>query len=322
MKALRFELGSPAALFAFEAAGRHRNFTRAARELGVTQAAVSKQIRTLEADIGVELFHRRHRHVELTETGGMLFDVVSKSLGNIVSTINIVRERGQARPVVIAATLAMTQYWLMPKLPVFSQIHPGVRLRILSQDEPIDLRSGVADVAIRFGKGTWADGDARHLFDSAVYPLAAPEYLARCGPIKGAADILGLCLIGYDEVDPTWVGWTAWFAASSEIHAHPDIKLQCSRVTDAIQAAARGQGVVLGWRGLTGGLEESGELVRVGDQAMQPNGSFYLVTRKGIGENHEVKVLVDWLQNEAVAIEPSRVSSGALASRRGAARPR
>jgi len=311
MKTLRGDIGSAAALFAFEAAARLGGFTRAAVELGVSQAAVSKQVQQLEADLGLSLFRRAHRRAELTDDGKALFDVTSRSLGDIARTMAALRTRDQSRSTVIAATLAMSHFWLMPRIPAFNQHHPDVPVRIVSQDDMVDLRSGVADMAIRFGNGNWPDGSARHMFDSEVYPLASPAYLARHAPIDDIDSMLRHPLIAYDLQDETWVGWTEWLAACGTTGAKLSVMLHCTKVVDATQAAVMGQGIVLGWAGLTGGLEERGLLKRVVKLGMRPRGGVYLVTREENALSSHARALADWLMLEAAGIDADAMTIAA-----------
>jgi DNA-binding transcriptional LysR family regulator len=315
MKTLRRHIGSLAALFAFEAAARLGGFTRAAIELGVSQAAVSKQVQQLEADLGRTLFHRAHRRATLTEDGRALFGVASRSLGDIARTMAALRSKDQMQPTVIVATLAMSHFWLIPRIPAFNQSHPDLPVRIISQDDMVDLRSGIADMTIRFGGGDWPDGTAQHMFDSEIYPLASPDYLARHAPIHDLDGMLRHPLIAYDLHDETWVGWTEWLAACGKTDAKLSIMLHCTRVVEAMQAAVMGQGIVLGWAGLTGGLEERGLLKRVVSAGMRPRGGVYLVTRQADALSAHARALADWLMLEATRIDADVVTIGAAGKR-------
>lgn len=307
MDIMRRDIGSLAALFAFEASGRLGNFTRAAAELGVTQAAISKQIQALEKDLGVALFFRGHRNVKLTGRGAALFEVVHEALHDIASAMAALRTQDSEGPVVIATTLAISHFWLLPRLPKFKQKHQNVPVRIISQDEPVDLRSGVADMAVRFGSGDWPDGNAKRLFSAEVYPLASPDFIAAHPAMESPADLRTLPLIAYDEVDPTWVGWRAWFANAGIDGRISSAMLQCTRYADAIQAAVMSQGIVLGWSGLNGGLEEHGALIRVSAHSVQVPGSFYLVTRPRSEEIADARAFADWVRDEAkLQIDKSR----------------
>jgi LysR family glycine cleavage system transcriptional activator len=293
----RRHIRSLAAIFAFEAAGRHRNFTAAAAELGVTQAAVSKQIAALEADLGMRLFDRGHREVRLSQDGQALFAVATKSLGALGDTLARLRASGQRRPLTIGATLTMSRFWLLPRLPALRARYPDVQIRVMSQDEPIVLGDGGADMVIRFGDGRWQDGTATPLFGSAIYPMASPGFLRSRAPLTTAEDILELPLIDYDAPDLSWASWADWLQAASLPVRRIRPELSFSRYLDAIEAATADQGVILVWGGLTGGMEERGALLRLPGPVLVPSGDFYLVSSH---DGHPAdRIVTDWIVEEA-----------------------
>jgi len=298
MHSLRHETGSLSALFAFEAAGRLGSFTRAARELGVTQAAVSKQIAALEADLGLALFRRLHREVGLTDAGGDLFRIVTDALGSIGATMRSMRAAAYRRVVTVAATMTMSHFWLLPHLPSFRSLHAQVGIRILSQDEPLDLRGGAADIAIRFGDGSWRDGRVVPLFKGVIYAMASPAFLAGRGEVRSIDDVLGCPLIVYDTPDATWSSWGDWMRAAGQKGRLPAPELSFTRYMDALQAAATDQGIVLVWGGLTGGIEERGALVRLPGPVLEPPGDFYLVVSSGAEREPGCMLVSAWLTEE------------------------
>jgi DNA-binding transcriptional LysR family regulator len=295
----RQEITSLSALFALEAAGRLSSFTLAARELGVTQAAVSKQIAMLEADLRTVLFFRKHREVQLTEKGLELFRVTTKALSAIGSTMKDIRGTSRVRPVTIAATMTNSHFWLLPRLPEFRKRHPDVAIRILSQEEPVDLKDGAIDMAIRFGDGNWNDGAVTSLFEGVVYAMASPGFLAARPELTAVEDVLRCPLIAYDAPDPTWVSWSDWLAGTDMQVRLPTPALSCTRYIDAVQAACADQGIVLVWGGVTGGVEERGALVRVPGPQITPEGAFCLVLPKGGLRSSDATLFSEWLLGEA-----------------------
>ena len=290
----RRNIKSLAALFAFEAAARHRNFTAAGRELGVTQAAVSKQIGALEADLGGPLFERLPREVRLTAKGKELFAAANEALGTLGDVMARLRATDEPRPITLGATLGTSHYWLLPRLAAFRAAHPEVQIRVMSQDEFISPAESGIDMVIRFGDGRWSDGMATHLFDSSLYPAASPGFLARHGTAESAADVARLPLIEYDTPDASWESWTDWFRNAGVNIKIPKPALSFTRYFDAVEAAVADQGVLLAWGGMTGGLEERGALVRLPGPALRPKGDFYLVTA-GAENSLEKRSLIEWL---------------------------
>lgn len=192
-----------AALRAFEAVARHLSFTRAAEELGMTQAAVSYQIRLLEERLGTPLFLRRPREVSLTETGAlfarptidafdMLREAYSEPSADSVSTLSI------------STVPTFAGAWLSPRLGKFQMNHPNLAVRLETSDNLVDFGREDISVAIRAGDGKWRGLESHFLMDVEYTPMLSPE-LARRLPLREPADLLKLPLL--DTVDPNWAVW-------------------------------------------------------------------------------------------------------------------
>ena len=298
MQSKRREIRSLAGLFAFEAAGRHSSFTLAAAELGVTQAAVSKQIAALEAELGRRLFERLHRKVRLTADGRRLFDAVSGGLSEISVALATMR-RGQARAVTLAVTTTMSHFWILPRLPRFRRAYPDIRVRVISQDGPLSVSGGKADLAIRFGNGNWDDGVVTPLFSTRIYPAASPQFLSNCEGLSNGSDLLALPLLAYDTPDESWASWEDWFAAAGIARSTVTPAFQFSSYSDAVHAATMDQGVVLIWGGLNAELEEQGRLVRLPGPSLQPRGAFHLVMSRAAENDKDYSAFAAWLLDEA-----------------------
>lgn len=297
MESLRKQIGTLSALFAFEAAGRLGSFTRAACELGVTQAAVSKQIAQLEILLGRTLFLRLHRRVQMTDAGIDLFKATSGALSGIAATMRQLRVASVERPVTIAATTTMSHYWLLPRIPALKELHSNLSLRIVSQDEPLDLRDEDVDMVIRYGTA-WDDGLSTLLFEGAVYAMASPSFLAARPELSDVDSMLASPLIAYDSRDSSWVSWGDWLRAAKICRRAPVPTLSFTRYMDAILAAGADQGVVLVWDGLTGGLAERGALVRVPGPTVKTDGDFFVVSRDGGEEQSNIRLVARWLIEE------------------------
>jgi LysR family transcriptional regulator of beta-lactamase len=195
------------ALRAFEAAARHLSFTRAGLELRVTQAAVSHQVKSLEDILGVPLFRRLPRGLALTEEGEALLPVLTDTFRRIASTLDRF-EGGRLREVVtLGAVGTFVTGWLLSRLPDFRAAHPFVDLRLLTNNNRVDLAGEGLDYAIRFGDGAWHGTEATRLFDAPLSPLCAPA-LAR--GLRRPVDLLRETLLRSYRADE----WTCWFAAA------------------------------------------------------------------------------------------------------------
>jgi DNA-binding transcriptional LysR family regulator len=172
----RRRLPSLTALLTLEAVLRRKSFTVAAGELGVTQAAVSRQIATLEEELGQPLFLRKHRAIEPTAACLTLGATLAQSFANIAESIEAIKLSAQD-VVTIGATVAFSSFWLLPRLADFRRLNPGVQVRVVSQDNRIDLDSGEIDIVIRYGLPPFSDGTVIASQGDIIMPVCSPDYL-------------------------------------------------------------------------------------------------------------------------------------------------
>ena len=275
MQTNRRDLGSVNALVTFEAAARLGSFTVAAAELGVTQAAVSRQIRNLETEFGIKLFQRLYRRVEPTETGSVLAAALTQSLDQIGDALRSLRQAAATDELTVCSTVALSHFWLLPSISSFRAEYPAVNLRIIAQDTPVDLLRDGIDVLVRYETGPLPHGQSVLLAKEEVFPVCSSAFLQRAGAIDTIAQLLQQPLIAADATDPSWIGWSEWLAAIGH-KRKVSHSLRLSHYTDAIFAAIEGQGVALGWgRLLARELAES-RLIRVTSAAVEPAGGYYL----------------------------------------------
>ena len=195
------------ALKAFESAARHLSFTVAADELSVTPAAISHQVKSLEDRLGVRLFRRTSRGLVITDEGLALVPTLSETfarLGRLLEQF----EHGHRREVLtvsVVGTFAMG--WLLPRLQAFEARHPMIDLRLLTNNNRVDVAGESLDFAIRFGDGAWHGLQAERLLDAPLSPLCSP---AMAAPLRTPADLKDLPLLrSYRPQD-----WPAWFEAA------------------------------------------------------------------------------------------------------------
>ncbi|WP_244484562.1 LysR substrate-binding domain-containing protein [Mesorhizobium sp. Root552] len=298
MSGFRRQLPSMTALVVFEAAARRMSFTKAAEELGITQAAVSRQVQALEQTFGFQLFRRLHRSIELTERGRVLSKSMSESLGAITRTVRSLTEEKNAGELVIAASVAFSHFWLLPKISDFRRTNPQVRLKIVSQDSNVNLQREDIDIAIRYGDGHWADGKAIALFNDDVFPVCSPEYLAKRGSPDCVADLTRHNLIASDSQDASWIGWDEWLRAFGHGGDPRHVTLSCSFYTDAIHAAMRGEGIALGWNRLVHDLLARNQLVRVSAESLRTREAYFVVLKKGQPPKPQVEPFMRWIRSE------------------------
>jgi len=290
-------------LVVFEAAARQASFTRAASELGITQAAVSRQVQALEATLGFALFRRLHRSIELTERGHTLSKSMSEALGMIARTVQAIADEKPGE-LVIAASVAFSHFWLLPKIFDFRRANPEVKLKIVTQDSAVNLQREDIDVAIRYGEGGWQDGRTVALFNDDVFPVCSPGYLERHGSPDCVADLARHNLIASDSQDPSWTGWERWFAAFGYSAAARNVTLSCNFYTDAIHAAMRGEGIALGWNRLVHDLIRSNQLVRVSAESLRTREAYYVVLKHDHAARPQVEAFMRWIRGETGELPP------------------
>ncbi len=285
-------------LVAFDAVARHLSITRAADELGLTQAAVSRKIRALEEDLGVTLFRRLHRSLRLTPDGERLHAAASASLWRIAETAEGLREQGGGRPVSLSATLAFATFWLMPRLPRFRAAYPEVELRLTAGDHRLDLESEGVDVAIRYGNGPWRGLVAERLLDEAVYPVCSPGFHARNPDLATPADLPRYPLLHLDVRQRSWTDWGEWLRAFGQ--PVPPVKrgLRFNTYTILIQAATAGEGLALGWRNLVQDFVDNGTLVRPVNAEMPAPGAYHVIRPEAAEPSDELACFLTWLRGE------------------------
>jgi DNA-binding transcriptional LysR family regulator len=296
-KGYRRLIPSVTALVEFEAVARLGSFTLAAHELGVTQAAVSRQVRFLEETLGQRLFRRLHRAIELTDEGEALYRVVAESMQKIASVFDRLARGPIQQELVLAATSAFSQLRLLPRLASLRAAQPDLQLRLSTQMFTADLRHKEIDVAVRFGNGTWPDGTAMLLFDEEVFPVCSPAWLEAHAEPATLEELANAVLVESDSTTEGWMGWEDWFNAVGYRPMRLNFALRCSLYTDAIQAARYGQGIALGWGRIVHDLLDGGELVRLTVASFKTPESYFVVVPHGRTITPAIDGLINWLRD-------------------------
>ncbi|MEZ2128617.1 MULTISPECIES: LysR substrate-binding domain-containing protein [unclassified Sinorhizobium] len=268
----RRRLPSMTALLTLEAVLRRRSFTAAAGELGVTQAAVSRQIAALEEELGQPLFLRKHRAIEPTAACLTLGSSLAQSFANIADSIEAIRSSAQ-EVVTIGATVAFSSFWLLPRLAEFRRLNPGLQVRVVSQDTRLELDSGEIDIAIRYGLPPFADGTVIASQGDVIMPVCSPDYLRRRldGALSQSDEF-----IETDVADRSWLSWSQWLRQSgSGFEIKPSLRF--NHYTETISAARSGQGVALGWGLLVRTFLDDGTLVALDETELAAEGRYNIL---------------------------------------------
>ncbi|WP_321800767.1 LysR substrate-binding domain-containing protein [Caballeronia sp. J97] len=232
------------ALRAFEAVARHSSFIRAAAELAVTQSAISHQIQKLEQHLGVLLFIRRTRSIELTPAGSAYYAKVRRALEWIADGTRQIRDaKTQKNPLKVSLLSSFATHWLAPRLAAFSADHPDISLHLMPSIELANVGSGTADVAIRYGTGGWPNVQSSFLMRERLSPVCSPEYLAAHGPFTNSIELSkGPLLMSYAPHHFEWDAWCSHFGC--DLTNAPRLMLHDYNIV--LEAAAAGQGIAMG----------------------------------------------------------------------------
>ena len=242
------------ALRAFEASARQLSFTRAGLELRVTQAAVSHQVKSLEDTLGVQLFRRLPRGLALTDEGQALLPTIAESFERIRATLDRF-EDGRFREVITVGVVGtFATGWLLSRLPAFERAHPYVDLRLLTNNNRVDIAGEGLDFAIRFGDGLWHGTEATRLFAAPLTPACAPHIAKK---LRRPADLKRQPLLRSYRPDE----WPRWFAEAGIASPTLTGAIFDSSITMA-EVAARGAGVALLPAGMFAHELREGRLVR------------------------------------------------------------
>lgn len=295
MPKLRQLIPSAGALYVFEEAAKRRSFTAAAEELGVTQAAVSYAVKQLEAALGVSLFLRHHRSVELTEVGERFYHDVAIGLAHIRRSAESISENAASNQVTLSSSTAFASHWLLPRLTGFHKGHPDIDLRIQTSEKDVDLLAEGISLGIRRGPERWPAYRAALLAPEEILAVASPEFLRGTAPINSLADLAQAKLIHLEEPvrpRPTWKDWFASFEIAFQDRGEG---LRLNDYALVLQAALEGEGIAMGWRHVTERLLRSGLLKPVVTESFRSDKGFYLLWARRRPLSAEAGQVRDWL---------------------------
>jgi LysR family glycine cleavage system transcriptional activator len=282
----------------FVAVGRRMSISLAAQDLCLTQSAVSKQIHALEEQLGVKLLVRGHRSISFTAEGERLFRSADGAVQQLQDVMGGIRQAGEQRPVTLSASIGMTGLWLLPRLAHVQKLHPGVDVRVSSNNRLADLRKEGIDLAIRYTTPALAPTGALRLFGETVAPVAHPSLGLKS--LRSAGAVSGLCLLAFEDPQHPWLQWSDWLTSVGWADAKPQAVLHFNQYDQLIQAALAGQGVALGRLELIQPLLDEKRLVRVAaPEPVQSSGHAYWLIQAEDEPREEVRHVAAWLAAEA-----------------------
>lgn len=289
------QVGRLPRLAVFEASARLGSFTAAGIEFGMSQPAVTRQIRLLEQSLGLELFHRSANRVEITDAGTTLAEAVRRGLAEIDRGIDHIRRPNET--FVLACHPGFAQQWLVPRIDQLQGAIGGRELRLWLFDRASDLANGPYDAAIMVGDGTFSQPAVR-LFREAVVPVASPA-LAKAHRLTGRSQprlLLDTPLLHMDDGDQPWLSWSGWFSALGLQLRPQSGRVLFNNYPMVLQQAVAGRGVALGWKHLIDDLLNDNVLVTVGPTVTTDNG--YYLTWGQSSPADIINALSKWLPDQ------------------------
>ena len=278
------------ALKAFESAARHLSFTKAADELFVTQAAVSHQIKLLEDLLGIPLFVRKNRSLELTEQGSAYFHEIKGILRRLAEITDQLRSRQHDLELTIKVPQTFGLAWLVPQLSEFNRLYPDIEVNIQGFDYDESDILADADVAIFYGKGDWKGLKSQRLLEGRLSIFAAPKLLAQ-KPLEHLKDLTSHNLL-HIHTRENWQQMGAHLKLSNLNLKHGAV---FSHTFMALQAALHGQGVVLANKILAQQYIDDGSLQEVFSTDVTDPKSFYVVYHPNYSDKIQIVSFINWI---------------------------
>ncbi|WP_166417486.1 transcriptional regulator GcvA [Cochlodiniinecator piscidefendens] len=283
-----------AALRAFESAARHGSFTLAAEELHLTQSAVSRQVKDLEAMLGFSLFRRNGRRVALTDAGSGFADDLAVDLERLKQTVTRAVAAGNQKKSLRVATIAsFASRWLIPRLSEFEALHPGLEISLSARTKPFNFDEERFDLAIHYGVDDWPDTQMSKLCSQEIYAVCAPDFREKHS-LSDPASIAAAPLL-HEENRPTY--WADWFRLMGHTTSHPPRGKIYDQLSMTIAAATAGLGSALVPHYLVEDELTQGSLVTLADTPLITNNAYYLVTPAG-ASNPMTHAFARWIKTK------------------------
>lgn len=291
---------------AFLAVARHLNFRAAADEMALTQSAVSRQIQSLEDEVGVPLFLRHTRAVELTSAGAQLQRAIAPALDRMDASVRLVRQTAGRRSVAITTWASFASMWLIPRMEEFQRDNPGIDIRIDATDVPVDLETSDVDLALRYSlPGSMPRGAVR-LCGEQLAIVASPWLIKSNPPVRTPADVANFTLIEAGDAHRSqhleWLSWQRWFENQGQPKLQPQRWLYFNYAHQIVQAALSGQGLALARMPLIADALAAGDLVELlPNHRLDSPLAYWLLVGPRSANRPEIKAFCAWLEIQAKA---------------------
>jgi len=296
---LKHRLPPPNSLVVFEAAARLGSYTAAARELGITLAAVSRHVDRIESHLGAAVFKPQGRGRVLTLAGKDLHDAVTVGLEHIASAVARIRPPSQGRSLTIAAPLAFASLWLVPRMVAFRRQYPDIKFRFITADADLDPGEEGLALAVRYGHGNWPHLNVTPLLQPHVFPVCTPEFLQACEGLDSIDALLTQTLLDRETEDSFGIGWNTWLSRVGVSPHQVQNRITFNSYEIVLRAALAGHGVALGVDVLVEDLLQQGLLVAPLRDKVRWQEAYYLVSPRHASLSPELSLFSDWILGQA-----------------------
>ena len=283
-------------LLAFEAAASEMSFAGAARQLHISETAISRKVRLLELHFGLSFFTRGHRSIELTQYGREFLTRILPALDLLRGAADDMLKTSQKRPVVLAATNSVASLWLTPRLHDFRETNKPVSIMLVASDNDDECLAETVDLAILRGDGYWKGYDARRLFGETIFPVCSPDFLSRHPEVAASENLPSAPLIEVSSTHTEWMNWRIFLSHLGVTGDRLDRATLFNSYPLSIQAAVDGLGIALGWAHLVDPLLDAGRLVRpLGESQVRTDHGYYLLVPQNRPAFPGRDEVTDWL---------------------------
>lgn len=277
---------------------RLRSFSVAARELNLSQPAVSRHISTLEARLGQRLFHRNNNRITPTDNAQRLADAVALGFGHVHEAWESVLAPPERDEVVLACSFGFADQWLMPRFSELRNAMRGTRVRVVTTDQLGDIDMSKIDAAVTWDLNQHPQRPFLPLIPDETFPVCSPEFAARRG-LETGAGIEALPVedfLNFDVGRSGFLTWNAWFAHAGLPPGPLDVSPEFDAYPFLMQAVLNHEGIALGWRGLVDKLLQEGRIIRAGPSVSQRETAYYLQYRPIRNEDDPLSRLLAWFE--------------------------
>lgn len=294
-------------LLAFEAAAEHESFASAARQINISETAISRKVRLLEQHFGLPFFARGHRSIELTPYGREFLARITPALETLRDAADDALKTSKKRPVILAATNSVASLWLTPRLHEFRQANKHLSIMLVASDNDQECLADTVDLAILRGDGNWKGFDAQLVFGETIFPVCSPDFLEQHPDVAEIDNLAVAPLIEVTSSHTEWMNWQAWLDRMGAPARRLERTTLFNSYPLSIHAAVDGVGVALGWGHLVDQFLNSGKLVRpLGQTQVRTKFGYYLLTPQNHPAFTSRTEVSDWL----MAVSAARIRYG------------